>query len=63
MKVKYVCNHCGSDDIVYDAWAQWDVEKQEFVLSHTFDYIVCNHCGKECRPTEITIKNEKENQN
>ena len=31
-KITYVCRDCGSDDLLADAWAQWDEEKQEFVL-------------------------------
>ena len=31
-KITYVCADCGSDDLLADAWAQWDEEKQEFVL-------------------------------
>jgi len=39
-----VCSTCGSDDVVADAWAEWDVEKQEWVLRTHFDDKFCNDC-------------------
>ena len=38
---KLVCEHCGSDNILADAYASWNVEKQEWELSTTFDAKYC----------------------
>lgn len=46
-KIKYVCEACGSEDVVWDAYAEWNQDTQEFELRSTFDYSVCNTCGKE----------------
>lgn len=39
-----VCRHCGSEDVVRDAWASWDVEAQEWVLDQFFDNAYCRSC-------------------
>ena len=36
-KIKKVCSLCGSEDVLIDAYAQWDVDKQDFVLNCTFE--------------------------
>jgi hypothetical protein len=43
-KVKMVCSNCGSDEVVKDAWAEWDTEKQEWILQNVFDDTFCNSC-------------------
>lgn len=35
------CAECGSNRISIDATAQWDVEKQDWVLCGTCDHTVC----------------------
>jgi hypothetical protein len=42
-KVKPVCNEC-SDEIIVDAWAQWDFEGQQWELQTTFDTAWCYTC-------------------
>jgi hypothetical protein len=42
-----VCQYCGSDNIVFDAWARWDPIKEEFVLGQVFEQVFCNDCGAE----------------
>lgn len=46
-KVKLVCRSCGSDDIVSDAYARWDVQTQEWDLSSVLDNKICESCGYE----------------
>lgn len=55
-KVKIVCRDCGSEDVVRDAWAEWDVENQEWVLQDYFDAAYCNNCEGECKLEEKEIK-------
>lgn len=47
MTLQYRCKDCGSLDIVRDAFADWDVEEQEWVLSSVYDYMCCRDCGEE----------------
>ncbi len=42
-----ICNNCGSTKLVWDAWASWDCEAQQLVLSADFDYIFCLNCETE----------------
>lgn len=44
MAVTYVCETCGSDDVSRDAWADWDVTSQNWVLRVAFDYAQCHCC-------------------
>ena len=47
-KLKMVCDRCGGDNVMRDAWAEWDVEKQEWVLrGEPFDNACCDDCGCE----------------
>ena len=38
------CSHCGSTDVVIDAWANWNDETQEWELFDTFDEAFCRAC-------------------
>lgn len=42
-----ICRKCGSQDVVKDAWAKWNIEKQEWVLDNVFDAAFCNSCEGE----------------
>lgn len=44
---KPVCRYCGSDDVVADATARWDVKGQCWEHSHAFDSGSCCECGEE----------------
>lgn len=46
-KVKLVCPECGSDSIVIDACARWDVATQAWDLSSTYDVMTCDECSVE----------------
>ena len=45
--INIVCKTCGSDDVVKDAWANWDYSLQQWVLSQTFDSAWCEKCEDE----------------
>jgi predicted RNA-binding Zn-ribbon protein involved in translation (DUF1610 family) len=38
------CRHCGSEDIVRDASARWDVATRSWYLSETYDCHSCTRC-------------------
>ena len=54
-KIKYVCPECGSDEVVWDAWAEWDEQEQAMVLKTSFDHSVCDACGETIHPDEVEI--------
>lgn len=62
MKIKKACSQCGSEDVLFDAYARWDYEKQEFVLDDpTFicnSNTLCESCNGECGINETKIEEE-----
>ena len=42
-----VCDVCGSADLVKDAAATWDRDRQEWSLLSTYDSTTCQHCQRE----------------
>lgn len=56
--VRKVCGTCGSEDVVLDAWAEWDIESQEWVLGQTFDQAFCNACEGECTIEDSPLASE-----
>lgn len=50
MKQKPTCPHCGSDDILCDAIASWDMASQKWVLEDTYDSeYFCRACEAETK--------------
>ena len=47
-KLNMVCKTCGSDQVVRDAWAEWEPESQQWTLQNVFDYAYCESCEGEC---------------
>ena len=54
-RIAIVCRTCGSDDVSRDAWADWDVREQEWVLRCAFDYALCHRCDGETRLVEVKL--------
>jgi hypothetical protein len=48
-KIAKCCSTCGGENIVVDAWAEWNVETQRWELGATFDHSVCEDCDGETR--------------
>jgi len=53
MKVDIKCGHCGSTEILWDAYATWNAEKQRMELESTFDMAFCRGCDGETKVVEI----------
>ena len=51
--VRYVCPTCGESNIVWDAWAQWDEQGQEFCLAETFEEAFCETCEGATSPDRL----------
>lgn len=50
-----VCATCGSEDVSRDAWGDWDMTAQGWVLRCVFDYAHCHACDGETRIEEVVI--------
>jgi hypothetical protein len=46
-RVTYLCERCGSDLVTLDAWAEWNVEQQQWVFGATYDHTFCHKCDGE----------------
>ena len=55
-KVRMVCEDCGSEEVTRDAWAQWNVETQDWELGAVFDYAYCHRCQREAHIEEVPLK-------
>jgi hypothetical protein len=44
---KWVCSHCGSENVLLDAWAAWNIETQSWELANVFDAAFCEDCDGE----------------
>jgi hypothetical protein len=53
--VAMVCGHCGSEDVLRDAYAEWDKGSQRWEIRTVFDQAVCETCGGETRIAEKPI--------
>jgi hypothetical protein len=54
-KVRMVCEHCGSEHVTRDAWAEWNVETQDWQLGAVFDYAYCHRCQGDAHIEERPI--------
>lgn len=56
-RVKMVCSTCKSDEVLCDAYAEWDVDTQKWELQNTFDKgAFCAKCDGETRLEEVEIE-------
>jgi hypothetical protein len=46
-RVAYICEHCGSSDVVSDARAAWDVHDQQWTLVGHYDASECLACQRD----------------
>jgi hypothetical protein len=49
------CRICGSDNVMRDAWAQWDENAQRWTLGSVFDAAFCNHCEADTSLAEVPL--------
>ncbi|HEY1607394.1 MAG TPA: hypothetical protein VGF77_17545 [Allosphingosinicella sp.] len=56
MRVTYVCNVCGGSTVTRDAWAEWDVDEQDWVLGAAYDFAFCHDCQQETKLVEVELK-------
>ena len=51
--IELKCTFCGSTNVFKDAAAEWDTEKQDWVLSSTYDHAWCN--SEECNGADASL--------
>lgn len=54
-RINYVCGECGSSKVLLDAWAEWDSEKQDWVLFDTLTGAFCRECDSETNLIEVKL--------
>lgn len=59
MRIK-VCDRCGGEDVVVDAYARWNPYKNDFELDAVFEYCYCNECEEECDLEDKEVEDETE---
>ena len=57
-RVTYVCEHCGSSEVVSDARAAWDVHNQEWTLVGHYDASECLNCERETKLIVVELAPE-----
>lgn len=53
MRLKMICENCGSENVMHDAWAEWDFDNQQWTLGNVFDYAYCTDCDGETHIVEV----------
>ena len=51
------CKYCGSDELVWDAWAEQDPDTGRLVLGGEFDNCECRQCDGETRAVTLAELN------
>jgi hypothetical protein len=54
-RIAIVCGTCGSDEVSRDAWADWDIGRQEWALRTVFDQGFCHRCDCESRLIDVEL--------
>ena len=49
------CGSCGATDVLRDAWACWEENRQEWVLHSTYDFYQCENCSAESKRVDWSI--------
>lgn len=58
-RYKQVCDECGSENVMADAYAKWDTEDQEWHLVEAFAKgSYCNDCVDETTVKAVKIEEE-----
>ena len=54
--IDYFCDECDSTAVVFDSYAQWNVDKQEMEVVSTYDKgHHCNNCDMPTSPIEKEV--------
>lgn len=47
--IRMICENCGSEDVLADAWTVWNAAVQRWEIGEVFEYGHCNRCNGEAR--------------
>ncbi len=53
--VEHCCTHCGGTAVTRDAWVEWEVAQQAWVISALFDFAFCHHCHRQTQLVERAV--------
>lgn len=54
--ITYICPLCGSDNLSFDAAAEWYPTLQQFEVRTTYDSTTCESCGEEIHPHALGLR-------
>ena len=54
--IQIVCSACSSSHVSRDAWADWDVASQSWILGAVFDQGFCHRCEQEQKLVELSVE-------
>jgi rubrerythrin len=53
---RWACKKCGGIEVGRDAWAEWDVEKQDWsIVAAVYDDYVCENCGSDATIVPVAL--------
>lgn len=53
--IAILCETCRSDDVSRDAWGDWNIAAQTWVLRTVFDHSYCHACDEESNLIEVPL--------
>lgn len=53
--IKIVCSFCGGNNVKRDAWAAWNMEKQQWELCDVYDHGHCEDCEGESHLEDVEV--------
>ena len=53
--IEHACARCASAAVTRDAWVEWNVEQQQWVLAEAFDFAFCHECHRETQLVERPV--------
>lgn len=48
-QIEIACEHCGHLGVMREAWAEWNVAAQHWVMAQMFDFAFCLNCHRSTR--------------
>ena len=54
-RITIACSVCDSSKVTRDAWAEWEVARQEWVLGAVYDQGFCHRCEEEQKLVERAV--------
>jgi hypothetical protein len=52
-KIVMVCGTCGTQNVLVDAWAEWNPKEQKWELAEVCQTVYCQECDGESSISEL----------